>query len=422
VRFEQIRAVVEVGRQLPQISALGKLAILHADTEMADAAIRLAGDMTVAARRIGVSNEERNHFEYIAVALCQQLEEELSGSTIALQQSMAIEAFLDREDESAGSPDSERILGHSATAMIVAISEEFQTGLGASLHSPLRQWFESAQFIEQLLYPKEIVELAFPDNLLLAVWAPEITSADESINSNCSKSWIGGALGRFIPPQHVNLRSSPASRIWRMLTIQRGRELGIKGLESLEKDGDFISRESAVERVFRAVLATADERFAASDPTDKTPDWESTEERNSSAAASQKCEQTVGRSTSEAPSTAREAPCFAYVFGVTIDENKQELSRRGQKNIAKFPRKGNCIEWQLAKWLISAKQKGMTVGELQDEWPEFGGKKSPSPRTIANMITAVNRLFELIGLEAIREMHNGPWIITSITSPSRTPD
>jgi len=336
---EQISAVVDVGRQLPQVLALSRLAVLHSDMRMAGTAIRLTGDMTIAARRIGNSNEERNYFEHLALAFSHQLEHELSATSIALRQNLAIEAFLDREDESTGSPDSERVLGHSATAMIVAVCEEFRMSLSASMQSLHRQWFEFAQFIEELLYPKAIVKLVFPDDLSQAVWATGNAASDGPINGECSDSWISGALGIFIPPHDVDLRSSPASRIWRMLTIQRGRELGIKGLESLEKDGDFISRESAVERVFRAVLATAVERFAASDPTDKTPDWESMEERDASAAAFQKGEQTAGRSTSEAPSTAREAPCFADVFGVTIDETNKSFHDGVKKTSRSFQEK-----------------------------------------------------------------------------------
>src|SRR5437660_323556 len=102
---EQLRVVVELGRQLPQIAALGKLAILHSDTGIADTAILLAEDMTVTARQIGTSNDERNHLERLAVVFGQQLEQELSASAIALRQDIAIGAFLDREDESPGSPD-----------------------------------------------------------------------------------------------------------------------------------------------------------------------------------------------------------------------------------------------------------------------------------------------------------------------------
>jgi hypothetical protein len=388
---------------------------------MAGDAIRLAGDMTVAARRIGGSNEERNRFEHLALAFSDELEHELSANSIALQQHLAIEAFLDREDESTGSPDCERLLGNSATAMIAGLCDEFQMTLCALLHPTLRRWFEFAQFIEQVLYPQEIVELVFPDDLTLAVWARHAAVTDESTNGEISESWLARALGQFIPPQRVDLRTRPASRVWRRLMVQRGRELGID-LGFLADDDDLPSSVAAEFRVSLIVLLAIGQ-FAPCNSDDETRDLESAAAWRRSLESTEQCEQVIPpQSTPEIENTAGDVRSFADIFGVTIDENQKELSRRGQSPTSKFPTKGNCIEWQLAKRLLSAQETGTTVAELQKEWAEIGGKEAPSPRTIANKISTINRLMELIGLVAVRELHNGPWIIQSITPLSRSPD
>jgi hypothetical protein len=199
---------------LPQILAHARLAILHADISRADLALQLAGDLVLAAREIGADLDERNYFESLAARLEDQLRLELSPSTMMCRHYQAIQIHWSCEDidEASRSPFLERMLGRWATAMIVASCAEFRMALCLSLATVQRHWFELGEFVEQSLSPVALVDMAFPDDPTLVAWGAADVARNGTVNGELSRNWLCAALGRYVPPQDVNLRTALPDR------------------------------------------------------------------------------------------------------------------------------------------------------------------------------------------------------------------